>query len=796
MPRFSCLYLLLSAIINVCRASTYLDVVLANNDTMRIDPWGRDSLRVRVVPPGSQIRDDLPGALIPPPKQLTAVREGNNITNGNIKASVSDNGLLTFSRVGGSSEAVILQEKQRVFPDETNVKRFVLSSKDRTDCGYSRCCLDLRSGVGRITACNVHSQMEIREGPDKSLLQLLTSSELCATVRERHVVKGLCGAIRDGEKWSYNSNRQIMVSSGIGIAKCLAVDVGLNEKFADGSLVVLTDCDVGDTRQQWTYQDLSVTTESFVSTNSEMIFGFGEHQKTDMLNYKGQNFDMEECLEYSKSRGGEICLPYIIGAQNHLVQYGFLWNMPNYGSVSFQDTDTNWTAHSARQIDYFVTTFQSSSSSSQAAADIMSNYVDAVGHAPLLPWYASGYWHSKNRYSKQDDLLAAARMFRNLSIPISIIVIDYFNWVHMGDWSFDPGAWPDVKGMMQELYDLDIRVMVSVWPFSANGSSSFETITSQDYAVNNLSTSKPMVWPDGSCRALCYLYDPTQPTAREYVWSRIKLGYYDYGIKVFWLDAAEPENGGGTPTGATFHRGSFEEMGMMFPYFHSEMIYEGMMSAGERDALILTRSAWAGMQRWSAAVWSGDTHSDFDTLRRSITAGLNIQLSGIAWWTTDIGGYSGGNPDDAEFRELIVRWFQYGAMCPLFRQHGARNTEPWLLGNESFNAVLDVIHLRDRLRPYIMEQMKLVNETGMPVNRPLWFDFPDDSKCWEVIDEFMFGPDYLVAPVYEYKARSRSVYFPAGVKWIHYFTGKSYNGGSNMTIDAPLNQFPLFTRSP
>lgn len=284
-------------------------------------------------------------------------------------------------------------------------------------------------------------------------------------------------------------------------------------------------------------------------------------------------------------------------------------------------------------------------------------------------------------------------------------------------------------------------------------------------------------------------------TARQYVWSQLKQGYYDYGIKVFWLDAAEPENIGGTPSTATFSVGSIEEVGMIFPLYHSQTIYEGMMSEGEKDVVILTRSAWAGMQRWGAAVWSGDTHSDFGTLQRSIAAGLNIQLSGIAWWTTDIGGYGGGNPNDAEFRELIVRWFQYGATCPLFRQHGARNTEPWLLGNESFSAVKDAMNLREKLRPYIMEQMKLVHATGTPVNRPLWFNYANDSNTWHINDEFMLGPDYLVAPVYVYQAKNRTVYLPSGETWVHYFTGDKYNGGSNVTVLTPLNQFPLFMRS-
>eukprot|EP00118_Oscarella_pearsei_P028917 m.3257 g.3257 ORF g.3257 m.3257 type:complete len:665 (+) comp9197_c0_seq1:1041-3035(+) len=633
-----------------------------SNQTMRIDPWGRDSLRIRILVNGTQIRDDLPGALTTAPtssRQDVEISQ-KQVKNGNIQATVSDNGLITFTRLDDNK--VILKESARKLPNST--------------------------------------------------------------------------------------------SAG----------------------------------------NPPVTSESFASSSSEMIFGFGEHQKVGVLNYKGQSFNMEECIEYGHSHGGEICLPFIMGATDASVQYGLFWNMPNYGDVAFMNDAVTWSAHEAIQIDYFVTTRSSSGNASTAAGDVLSNYVDAVGHSPMLPWYASGYWHSKNRYSSQNDLLAAAREFRARNIPIQVIVIDYLHWVHMGDWSFDPKAWPDVDGMMRDLYDLDIRVMVSVWPFTTNGSSSFDAMQSKNYVVDNGTTGQGIPWPDGTCRGFCYLYDPTQDAARQYVWSRIKSGYYDHGIKIFWLDAAEPENIGGTPSMAHFNTASFEQAGMMFPYYHSKMIHEGMMSEGEVDSLILTRSAWAGMQRWGAAVWSGDTHSDFDTLRRSIAAGLNIQLSGIAWWTTDIGGYGGGNPNDAQFRELVVRWFQYGAFCPLFRQHGARSTEIWLYGNDSYDAILDTMHLRESMRPYIMEQMALVNQTGTPVNRPLWFNYPNDPNTWNINTEFMFGPDYLVAPVFTYQATNWTVYLPSGESWKHFFTGTVHKGGVNVTVPTPLNQFPLFER--
>lgn len=236
--------------------------------------------------------------------------------------------------------------------------------------------------------------------------------------------------------------------------------------------------------------------------------------------------------------------------------------------------------------------------------------------------------------------------------------------VHMGDWSFDPASWPDVPGMMKQLEGYGMKVMVSVWPFSATGSSSVATVGKNDYAVNVNGTDTPIWWNDNNCDATCYLYDASKAPARDYIWSRVKAGYYDYGIKVYWLDASEPEisttDARKAAMTASYSVGSAQEVGMMFPYFHTRTFHDGLLGEGESSVVMLTRSAWAGMQRWGAALWSGDTSSHFSSLKVSIQAGLNVQMSGIAWWTTDIGGYAGGDPSDPTFRELIVRWFQFG----------------------------------------------------------------------------------------------------------------------------------------
>jgi alpha-D-xyloside xylohydrolase len=238
---------------------------------------------------------------------------------------------------------------------------------------------------------------------------------------------------------------------------------------------------------------------------------------------------------------------------------------------------------------------------------------------------------------------------------------------------------------------------------------------------------------------------------------------------------------------------------------HARAFYDGMRAEGEDEIVSLARSAWAGSQRYGAAVWSGDIQSTFEALQTQVRAGLNIGLSGIPWWTTDIGGFFGGDTSTPYFRELIVRWFQYGTFCPLYRLHGFRlpradltgsgaPNEVWSFGDEAYRIIRDLLLLRERLRPYIMEQMRLAQAEGVPPMRPLFFDFPDDDASWGVEDQFMFGPDLLVAPVLHEGARSREVYLPAGATWSDAWTGDVHTGGRWIETEVPLERIPLYLR--
>ena len=296
-----------------------------------------------------------------------------------------------------------------------------------------------------------------------------------------------------------------------------------------------------------------------------------------------------------------------------------------------------------------------------------------------------------------------------------------------------------------------------------------------------------------------------------------------YGIRAFWLDSCEPDCRPTHPDLLRFHLGGGMELINAYPFFHIRGFWEGMQAVGEKEPMFLCRSAWAGSQRHGALVWSGDIRSTFDAFRAQIRAGLNVGLSGVGWWTTDIGGFFEGNGQDPEFRELLVRWFEWGVFCPVFRLHGFRipndvaaqkggpttsygnestavvtdtggDNEVWSWGEEIYAILCTYLALRERLRPYVMGLMQAYSETGAPPMRPLLFEFPDDPAAAQVDDCHMFGPDLLVAPVQHYQARERAVYLPAGASWTCAWTGQVHAGGQRITVPAPLERIPLFLR--
>ena len=538
----------------------------------------------------------------------------------------------------------------------------------------------------------------------------------------------------------------------------------------------------------------------------EEIYGLGEH-RTGRVNQMPFFKDFAESQVYGKSHGADAMIPWYMSSMG----FGFLWNLPSYGNVSITPEKVSWFSAASLNVDFWITTTPSSSLSYPS---LLHRFVDAVGHAPAMPFYSTGFIQSKNRYRRQEQVVEVARGYRSRGLPISVIVVDFYHWVHQGDWSFDPRCWPDPAAMVKELQQLGIELMVTFWPFQTRESSHWLEFSSEGYlATLTNGTLKSFDFGEQ------YLYDPFNPAARQATFRGFEAGYGQYGIRTIWLDAAEPER----PTTETvgsflFSGGTDSEVGAAWVQHHMRTFSEGMSGRGvsPEEFLLLPRHAWTGSWRYSAALWSGDVPSTFQELELQVRVLQGVMLSGVALWTTDIGGYSGGDPEDPVFQELIVRWFQFGAFCPLFRLHGERkggppadecgdtggDNEVWTLAQDPqhYQALADVMGLRESLRDYVAELNKETSATGLPMVRPVFLQFPEDLLCRgeEVEAQFLLGPDWLVAPVTRARAGQWRVCLPLlveGQVWrYHYNQSRLYRGGQWLDMDTSITQFPLFKR--
>lgn len=529
----------------------------------------------------------------------------------------------------------------------------------------------------------------------------------------------------------------------------------------------------------------------FESDPEEKLYGMGQYQQ-EIFNLKGAVLELAH-------RNSQVSIPFVLSDKG----YGFLWNNPAVGRASFGTNRTDWEAASTPQLDYWIT-------AGDSPKEIMHRYSLATGLPPMMPDFATGFWQCKMRYQTQDELLEVAREYKRRQLPLSVIIIDFFHWPNQGVWDFDPVYWPDPEGMVRELKEMGVELFVSVWPTVDPGSPNYPEMLEKGYLIHVDRGNRTQL----ECGGYETFYDTTNPGARDYVWSKIKKNYLDRGISHYWLDAAEPETVPYQYDNLRYYLGSALEVANSYPFYYAKTMTDGLKAEGKKDIIHLERCAWAGSQRLGTLVWSGDIVSSFRSLRRQVVAGLHMAVAGIPWWTTDIGGFDFGNPDDPAFRELLVRWFQYGAFCPVFRLHGARvptkaplsdklgggsaasgaDNEVWSYGEEVCGILTGFLALRERIRPYVKAQMQLAHEQGVAPMRPLFTDYPADKRAWDVKDQFLLGPDILVAPVLHAGEVSRAVYLPAGADWVQVQTDKVFAGGQSVLCEAPLGELPLFVR--
>jgi alpha-D-xyloside xylohydrolase len=418
--------------------------------------------------------------------------------------------------------------------------------------------------------------------------------------------------------------------------------------------------------------------------------------------------------------------------------------------------------------------------------DVIHQYRNLTGHAPMLPRWSYGFIQSKDRYKSMEEIETIANRYRSEKIPLDAIVQDWFWWKTEGDPVFNEN-YHDVASDLKKVHDQHVHTMISTWGLLDPASETYKKMDGAGLLVPN-----------------AHVYDASNPQARDLYWQSLIKPLFAEGWDSFWLDSAEPEEywphgGDAILRDKKIAIGNGAMYTNIFPFLHNEGVQQHWRATNDdKRVFLLTRSAFLGQQRVGATVWSGDVYSSFWALKRQVAAGLNFALSGMPYWTTDSGGYhliSGNEFEDPAYQELYERWFQFAVFCPVFRTHGHRpNNELWSYPKIE-SSLVDYDKLRYRMMPYIYSLAWKVADSDSTIQRPLVMDFRADPETWNIGDQFMFGPALLVSPVLEAGATDRRVYLPKGSLWYDFWNGQTTEGGVKVQAAVPLERIPLYVRA-
>lgn len=447
--------------------------------------------------------------------------------------------------------------------------------------------------------------------------------------------------------------------------------------------------------------------------------------------------------------------------------------------------------------------------------EVIRGYRTLTGKSQIMPRWAMGYWQSRERYKTQDELLTAVNEYRRRGIGLDNIVLDWSYWPEdaWGSHEFDLQRFPDAKGMVDSVHALNAQIMISVWPKFYHTTEHYKEFDKNGWMYTLAVKDSIRDWIGRGY--IGSFYDAYSAGARKLFWEQMKEHLYSKGIDAWWMDASEPDILSNAGLGYRKQLSGPTALGPSTRYLNAyalmnaEAIYDGQRGTDpDKRVFLLTRSGFGGLQRYSTATWSGDIGTCWEDMKAQIPAGLNFALSGIPYWTMDIGGFCvqkrfeqarEGSPDLDEWREMNARWHQFGAFCPLYRSHGQYpyreiyNIAP--AGHPAYESMVWYNELRYRLMPYIYTLAGRTWFDDYTIMRPLVMDFNGDNNIYDISDQYMFGDAFLVCPVYEYKARSREVYLPQQNDWYDFYTGKSYKGGQQLTAAAPYGRLPLFVKA-
>jgi len=497
----------------------------------------------------------------------------------------------------------------------------------------------------------------------------------------------------------------------------------------------------------------------------------------DMGNRQYVVIDGKPCIDQSN-----MWLPPTTGtlvnlkAGEHQVQIICKSNNTPKLSWKLSDNFTTFRSPTAKLLDYVV--FYGPSADS-----VIATYRNLSGNAPMFPKWAYGFWQCRERYTSGKHLVETVEEFRKRSLPLDVIVQDWQYWGNRG-WGvpqFDEKNYPNPSGFIKELHDLNAHFNISIWSNPDKNST-----IGREYVAKN------RFIPDTKW------LDYFNPETRKEYWNTLKINMFDKGVDSWWMDAVEPENDAlkGTKT----HLGIGDLFRLTYPLMVSKAVYEGQReTSSDKRVCILTRSAFSGQQRFGVINWSGDIGGTWDVFRNQIVAGLNFTISGLPYWTTDIGGFFRpglSQYTDEKYQELLTRWYQWGTFNPIFRMHGYQTeTEPWKYGQTVEDNMRKMLNLRYRLLPYIYSEAWQVTKNGSTMMRALVMDFNGDTDAVKQPYEYMFGKAFLVAPITEAGATQRDVYLPKSADWFDFWTGKRIKGGQTIKAEAPLNKIPLFIKA-
>ena len=511
----------------------------------------------------------------------------------------------------------------------------------------------------------------------------------------------------------------------------------------------------------------------FQLRDEEALYGLGQF-RDNLMNLRNAK---RELVQFNT----QAAVPIIYSTGG----WGIFWDNPSRTVYTDDNTGMSLVSDYGKIVNYYLFV-------GDKIDDLVGSYRSLTGVAPMLPDWALGYHQSRNRYATQKEVMDVVKRMKKEDIPASTIFIDYHYWGKYGTGShrFDEALFPDIPSMLDSLHNVyDIKVVLTMWPSFKPGIPNYNEMSQKGYILEGAKAI------DG------YIYDTFNPNAAKMYWDKVS-SLVNLNIDGWFLDGPEPDHIASYLPLNTY-AGSAQKVRNIYPLVHASHFYKGITEARPNiRPYLLTRCAWASQQKWGTAVWSGDIPATFTELQTQVTAGLNFTATGIPYWTTDIGGYSGGDPSKKDYQELFVRWFQYGTFCPVFRSHGRRYpgdtkapNELWAYGPEVQRICTDFIKLRYRLLPYIYTLSGKVTHEHYTPMRLLAFDFAQDENVLNCKDQFMYGPALLVCPILTAGAISRSVYLPQGHMWRDFWTGTIYNGGTTIEAKASLDKIPLFVRS-